>query len=218
MQTHRDADGGALRFVGVMQDITARNAMVEVHKLVAGELAHRVNNILAVVTGLFQQSLRASEDVPAWGASFGGRLVAMANANTAILRNAGEGAELENLVRTQLAPFMSTGQLAVDGPQVVLPPQIAQPVALALNELATKALKYGALSSSVGSVKLSWAVSGAPDAPLLAILWAEAGGPLVTPPSRMGLGSRLIESGIRGAKVERLFSPAGLSCSIELPI
>ncbi len=214
----RDADGDALRFVGVMQDITARNAMVEVHKLVAGELAHRVNNTLAVVTGLFQQSLRASEDVQALSASFGGRLVAMANANTAILRNAGHGAEFENLARTQLAPFIGAGRLTVEGPAVTLPAQVAQPVALALNELATNALKHGALSSASGSVKVSWEVSAAADSRELAILWAEAGGPPVTPPSRTGLGSRLIEKGIRGASVQRIFDPTGISCSIRLPL
>ncbi len=214
----RDGDGDALRFVGVMQDITARNATVEVHKLVAGELAHRVNNTLAVVTGLFQQSLRASDDIQELSASFGGRLVAMANANAAILRKAGDGAEFETLARTQLAPFIGAGRLTVEGPGVTLPAEVAQPIALALNELATNALKYGALSSASGLVKVSWEVSGAPDSRVLAILWAEADGPPVTPPSRTGFGSRLIERGIRGASVQRIFDSAGISCSIMLPL
>lgn len=212
----RDANGEALRFAGVMQDVTSRNAMVEVHRLVAEELAHRVNNILAVVTGLFHLTLRDSEDIQAVSAAFDGRLVAMAHANTAILRNVGDGAELGNLARLQLAPFIGSSRLTVEGPAVTLPAQVAQPIGLALNELATNALKYGALSVPSGAVSLTWEVSGTAEAPELTIRWAEAGGPAVTPPSRKGLGSRLIESGIPGTTVERIFNPTGLFCSIRL--
>lgn len=214
----RDGEGKALRFVGIMRDVTARNAVMAAHKLVAGELVHRVNNILAVVTGLFQQSLRESPDKETLGASFGGRLVALANANTAILRSAGDGAALESLTQTQLAPFIDAGRLTVEGPPVMLPQPVAQPVALALNELATNALKYGALSNATGVVRLSWTVSGEQGDRRLAIRWSETGGPPVEKPKRIGLGSRLIENGIRGAMVNRLFAAKGFSCSIELPI
>lgn len=214
----RDADGKAVRFVGIMQDVTARNAASARYRLVAAEFAHRVNNTLAVVTGLFQQSLRASTDVSQLSEAFGGRLLAMANANIAILRGGGERATLRDIAQPQLAPFIGAGRLRIDGPDVVLSTQYAQPLALTLNELATNALKYGSLSAPGGSVDLTWTVQGDGVGRRLTIQWTESGGPPVTPPTRGGLGSKLIEKGIRGAIVERRFDPDGFKCRVELTL
>lgn len=214
----RGPSGEALRFVGVMQDVTVRNAAASLHQLVAGELAHRVNNTLAVVMGLFQQTLRGASDIADIGTAFGGRLVAMANANTAVLRHAGDGADLLPLAQTQLAPFISAGRLAIQGPSVILPTHIAQPMALALNELATNALKYGALSTAEGVIAVTWEMSEGETGSQLELRWTESGGPPVARPTRNGLGSRLVEQGIRSATVERRFAPEGFSCAIRIPL
>lgn len=188
----RAPDGKAVRFVGVMQDVTARTAAITTEKLVAAELSHRVNNILGVVTGLFQQSLRYSSNRDELAQSFGSRLIAMANANTAIVRGSGSAAPMIALAESQLEPFIQSGRIKIDGPEVELPAEIAQPVALALNELATNALKYGALGGDRGQVTISWDVerNGARD--VLNFQWAESGGPPVKSPTRSGMGSKLI--------------------------
>lgn len=214
----RDLDGKPIRFVGVMQDITSRNATAAMHKLVAGELAHRANNIIAVVAGLFQQTLRRSSDLKELGQAFGGRLTALAAANSAILRGAGSGAELHALMRAQLSAYLATGRLLLRGPDVTVPGEIAQALALTVNELATNALKYGALSNSAGVVTLSWTLEDAAAARTLTLNWAESGGPMVRPPERMGLGSTLIERGIPRAVVTRDFAAAGFNCSIKVPL
>ncbi len=213
-----DLEGRAIRFVGIMQDITARSAIADAQKIVAGELAHRINNILAVVSGLFQNSVRSTTDRDSLVEAFGGRVMAMAAANTAVLRSALNGARLDDLIAVQLAPFIGSGRLSAVGPSVLLPEATSQPFALAINELATNALKYGALANNEGRVELRWQVRTSEGQERLVVDWREIGGPLVSPPSRQGLGSKLIDRGIRGAEVIRRFDPAGFSCTLDLPL
>ena len=212
----RDQTGKAIHFVGVMQDISSRKALETRQDLLARELAHRANNMLAVVSSLMQQTLRTSENLQAFGDNFGRRLIAMANANSILLRGL-EGADLFDLATMQLRPFMEAGRISLQGPRVILSLDVAQSVALALNELATNATKYGALSAPQGSVHLSWAAHQSGDISHLLISWREQGGPAVSKPLREGFGSRLIDHGIPNAKVERIFAPSGLQCTIELP-
>ena len=214
----RDIHGEALRFVGMMQDVTARNAKAAIQRLVSGEMAHRAANMVAVITGLFQLTLRGSADLEQLATAFNGRLLAVAAANTAILRSMGEGVDLADLVEVQLAPFAGEGRLTVEGPKVLLDEALGRPIALALNELATNALKYGSLSGEEEIVALRWQVSGEGEARRLVLSWVESGGPVVTPPTRSGLGSTLIERGIGGARVSRTFDPAGFHCRIELAL
>jgi len=171
-----------------------------------------------VVLGLFQQTARKSASVEALAESFGSRLTAMAAANTAILRTSGGGAALADLAQVQLGPFIETGRLQISGGPLIVPDRLAQPLALAFNELATNAIKYGALSNEAGIVELSWAISLDHDSTVLAILWEETGGPPVLLPTRTGVGSRLIDKGILGATVRREFLPSGFICSIKVPI
>jgi len=214
----RDVDGTAQRFVGVMQDVTARNAVGDAYKALAGEMAHRVNNVIAVVTGLFQQTVQKSDTVESIVSAFQSRLKAMASANTAIMRTAGKGASLSDLAEVQLAPFVSAGRMRIIGGALIVPERLAQPLALAFNELATNAIKYGALSNDNGLVDLTWTLSIENGATMLEIVWTESGGPLVSIPTRTGVGSRLIDRGISGAVVDRHFPPEGFRCSIRVPV
>jgi two-component sensor histidine kinase len=181
-------------------------------------MVHRVNNILAVVIGLFHQTARTSETVQQLATTFNGRLLAMAAANTLVIRSSGEKVLLGDLVAVQLAPFLEATRISADGPVVMLPTTYAQPIALALNELATNALKYGALSTAAGVVDLRWDVMGEPTDRHLSIYWIELGGPRVEPPVRKGVGSTLIERGLPNATIERRFEPHGLTCIIDLAI
>jgi two-component system CheB/CheR fusion protein len=141
----------------------------------------------------------------------------MANANRSLVVGNWAEADFGDLAASQLAPFLgdASPRIALNGPAVTVRMASAQALALALNELATNAAKYGALSVDDGRVDLNWSVEN--DA-LLVVLWAEHGGPVVVPPSRTGLGSMLIDHGIPGAAVARLFNPDGLTCSIRVPL
>ena len=187
-------------------------------ELVAKELAHRVNNTLAVVMGLFQHSQRKSTDLESLAETFVPRLLAMSNANSALVRSMKGSADLETLAKMQLGPFLEQGRLTIEGPRVALDISRATSMALALNELATNATKYGALSNPCGSVSLRWTAEASPEAEAVLIEWREQAGPPVRHPTRTGMGSRLIENGIAGATVERRFDPSGLSCSIKISL
>jgi len=212
----RDEAGKAMRFVGVMQDVSARKALADRQDQLAKEMAHRVNNTLAVIMGLFQLTKQRSADLETFAEDFGRRLTAMAHANSVLLHGSGAGFELGELVRTQLAPFMQSGQLKVDGPHVNVAPEVGQPMALVLNELATNAVKHGALSSKKGIVTLNWEIGPRQQGTNLVMRWRERGGPPVKPPEKKGLGSRLISNGIPRALVETRFESEGLTCTVQM--
>jgi two-component system CheB/CheR fusion protein len=100
---------------------------------------------------------------------------------------------------------------------VTLPADLATPFGLILHELATNAAKHGALSRPRGSVAIEWSVTRN-EPRILTVIWREQGGPPVQQPTASGFGSALIENGIPGASVKREFNPAGLICTIELPL
>ena len=121
------------------------------------------------------------------------------------------------MLRGELAPFLAGQSAELDGPPVVLPPGTAQPLAMAVHELATNAAKHGALSIPDGRVSVSWRVEDG----TLRLCWAEAGGPpLAGPPSRRGFGSRVLESTVRGqlgGALSLTWARTGLVCQIEVP-
>jgi two-component system, chemotaxis family, CheB/CheR fusion protein len=146
------------------------------------------------------------------------RILALSNGNSAVVRNKSAAADLEEVAAVQLGAHLDGGRVRVEGPKVLLGLDVAQPIALALNELATNALKHGALSAPTGAVELRWVMELRGGLDYLKLLWREQGGPAASEPERSGLGSKLIEHGIPGAKVTRRFEPSGLYCSIELPL
>lgn len=210
-------------YVAISRDITderARDieeglAATALQKLIAGEYAHRVNNILAVVSGLFEQTAKRSADKETLAEGFGGRLKAMARANAASVSDGGKSAPIRDLIDAQLGPFQTPGRLSADGPDVALPAAIAQPFALAIHELATNAIKHGAFSDDAGSVVIEWAIDSENR---LIFCWREIGGPPCRQPARTGLGSRLIEHGIPDATVNRVFAPEGFRCEIAIDL
>jgi two-component sensor histidine kinase len=125
------------------------------------------------------------------------------------------GASLRDLVAAELAPY--EGRVTVGGPEVMLPPNAALSLALALHELATNALKYGALSVPEGRVEVRWSLEGG----RLQLAWREGGGPLVAPPARRGFGSLLVERSVAhnlGGTARLEFRPEGLAYEVELPL
>ena len=214
-------DRRAVRTVGAAIDITERHNWEEQQRLLMGELNHRVRNTLSVVQAIATQTLRSAKDPETFVQDFKGRIQAIASAYKLLNETTWQGAHLTDLIREQLASACGAGQIAFDGPEVWLPPQVALNLGMVLHELGTNAQKHGALSVPSGCVQLTWAVRKEDKKSVLEMSWRELGGPPVRPPEARGFGMALIERTIGGtvegeAKIR--FDPEGLHCLIELPL
>lgn len=216
--------GGWISSISItMRDIRERKRRDNHISLLNRELAHRVKNTLAVVQSIANQTMRSSPQPEAFRVAFQGRLQALAAANDLLMETSWDGAELEAFMDRQLAPLMprSSRQLHKMGPVVIVPAELSIPLGLALHELGTNAIKYGAWSVAGGQVDLSWEVKKATEEgedARLVITWRERFGPPSQPSKRRGFGSTLIERGIPGALVEREFGEEGLVCRLDVPI
>jgi len=190
----RDENGRVGGMMDTVVETTGKVRAEEHSQLLNRELAHRVNNTLATVSAIANQTFRNAETKEAAQAVFGQRLRALAGANRILTQSHVGTAMLADVIASALAPH-ETGieQIAVSGPPVELSARQALGMSLAIHELATNAVKYGALSEQSGRVEVAWE-SGHPgtDAPFR-FRWAERGGPPVAPPERRGFGSVLIE-------------------------
>ncbi len=231
LQTHARprlaADGGFLGMIGVNVDMTERSQAEKSRELLLAELSHRVKNMLAVVQGLARQTFRSTESVPEAQARFEGRLVALAHAHDLLTRSSWTSASLEELVRSTLPLRQERPQIGLCGPTVALAPKQTLALALALHELFTNALKYGALVYEEGRIVVSWSIAPGPGPSTgrrLRLDWRETAppsAPPVTPPGRDGFGTRLIRQLFAhdlGGEVSLDFSPRGLACTAEVPL
>ncbi len=206
---------------GSTRDITELKNAQDHLQLVLNELNHRVKNTLATIQSIAAQTFRkdaAREDL---AADFEARLLGLSNAHNILTRTNWESADLHALAAQALAPFQVDGdsstRIEISGGSVELGPRAALSIAMALHELASNAVKYGALSSGRGQVDLTWSRD---DGDLL-IEWRERGGPLVEPPASRGFGSRLIERGLArelDGTVDLEFHPSGVACHIRFPL
>lgn len=220
------------RFAALFMDVTERRAAEERQALLSREVDHRAKNALAVVQAVLR--LTTAGDVPGFVRVVEGRIGALTRAQTLLADEGWSGVDLRALLQGELAPFLGSaglgtagvGPVAVlDGPPVALPAGSAQPLAMALHELATNAVKYGALSNPAGRVAVSWYLEPQPGLaaiPLLRLRWAEAGGPPVAgPPGRRGFGSRVLDATLRrqlGGGMSQVWEASGLICQIEVPL
>ena len=205
-------DGVLLTFV----DVTSLVAAEEQQKVLAAELSHRVKNTLAVVSSIAERTLF---DVDA-KKNLIGRLHALGHTHDVLSESGWTEAGLRELISAELSPHgAGDGALQISGPPVMLKPQAALFIALALHELSTNAAKYGALSVAGGRVAVSWMITG-DRPPQLEINWQEEGGPKVDGFGAAGFGTELIARGIRfelqgEAKLETV--NGGLHCRIAIP-
>jgi len=211
--------GGKRLALESTRDVTERRRWEECQRLLLGELTHRVRNTLAVVQAIAHQSLRTPGSTEDFVERFDGRLAALASAHTLLVNSEWRGADLATLARSQLeAVTPNSARVRISGEPVTLPADLATPFGLILHELTTNAAKHGALTLPSGTVSLRWAVDRASDGHVLRITWREQGGPPVRQRATSGFGGMLIESGLPGATVRREYDPAGLICTIELPL
>lgn len=161
------------------------------------ELRHRTKNILAIVQSLVNQTLRGDIGIDDARRALGERLMAMSKAVDVLMRTAWQSAPLDEVVANALSHRGSfDGRLRFEGPSVAVGPTAAMTLSLALHELESNAIKYGALSNAVGAVAVAWHVEHRAGADCLLLSWIESGGPPVSPPTRTGFGTRLISRAI----------------------
>ncbi len=220
-----DADGEPALGTGLVRDVTNRRLSEERQNMLMAELDHRVKNILAVVQAIARQSLgRGREAGPEAFERLVGRISALAQSHTLLAESRWEGASLDLLVESAVAPYRGDGigRVLADGPELNVNPKAAQTLTLALHELVTNAAKYGALSRRSGQVAAQWRVSGEGNERRLIFVWQERGGPRIEgPPSRKGFGSILIERVLTsdlGGEVSLDFAPGGLRAVFDLPL
>ena len=242
IETPYGFEDGRLRTVlGAARDVTEFEAARERDALLARELNHRVKNLFAIVPALVDLSMRGTKDPELMRERARQRMSALARAHTITIAASSleEGVLLEAMVEAVLEPYgESADRFMLSGPPVRLASRGGSAVGLALHELATNAIKYGALSAEGGLVRIAWVVdevegggkesgtgSGAGGGTgltgALTILWEETGGPpLKGEPETTGFGTRLIDTLVvsQGGQVRREWRRHGMRVEIEMPL
>lgn len=217
------SDGTAVRMTGTARDITERKRAEEHVHLLMREITHRSKNLLAVIQAMARQSKQGSRTVDDFEVRFSGRLQALAAAHDLLVQRDWHGVGVAELVRSQLGHYLDrqASQIAIEGENMIVTPEAAQNIGLAVHELSTNAAKYGALSVAGGQVKVAWgcAADGSGD-PLFRMRWTEAGGPEVVSPVHKGFGQIVLEQlaarALRGQAWLR-FQPDGVCWVIDIP-
>jgi PAS domain S-box-containing protein len=230
------ADGKLDGAVNMLVDLTPLKRAEARQRTLIDEVNHRVKNTMMTVQSLANQTLRGPQVPVEARERFVGRLMALSRVHDQLARDSWQSADLRETVEDVLAPYRDArgDRLAIAGAPVTLPPQTALTLSLVLHELATNAVKFGALSRPDGRLELSWDVSPditgdavAPDGgdrdagKMLHVEWRETGGPAVTRPEHRGFGRRLLETGIARELqgwAELRFEPAGVCCRITVPL
>ena len=217
-----DSTGRLTHLRGLTLDITDRKVAAARQDLLIAELDHRVKNVLARVAVVAMQTREGSLTMDEYIKAVEGRIQSMAAAHSLLSQTRWTGVGLNDLVRDQLAPYAMAANAKVSGPNIMLSAAATQAVAMVLHELVTNAAKYGALSTSNGSVSVNWDKSSDErGATKVTIVWREHGGPPVAAPARTSFGSSLIRDLIPhelGGTVDLAFEPDGVSCRIEIPL
>jgi two-component sensor histidine kinase len=202
-----------------VQHRTRKLQQSEAHqRVLMSELDHRVKNNITAIMSLADQTMASTGEFAAFRESFMGRLLALTRTHEALAKSKWAGAELTRIIQLTLDPYQYNREhpLDVDGPDVRLDAKGASSLCMALHELATNSVKYGALSARGGSISLRWYV----DDTGLHIHWTERGGPPIQPPSTTGFGTQLVHGMIEfelEGKVTIEFPKRGLECVMMIP-
>jgi two-component sensor histidine kinase len=212
---------GTVTGVGaIVEDVTERTRLERTQATLSAELQHRVRNILAKVQAIATLTLKSSESLEEFAASFSGRVTALARAQDTLLRSQWQPTTMSTLLRDELRPYLGEGQVPLCIADIRLPPEQALAFNLIIHELATNAAKYGALSVPEGSVQIDCQRSGE-HTRIAVFKWIERGGPPASAPRKRGFGSKLIESSVKGelnGDVSFDYAPEGFQCVIRFLI
>jgi PAS domain S-box-containing protein len=224
--TVRAEDGAVVSILGIHRDITEEKATREHLAFITRELSHRSKNLLAIILAVERQTARSAVSLDDFHARFAARLRAMEASLDLLVGRNWERVSLASLARSQLAVFAELGdeRLLIEGPDVTLDTAAVEAVGMSLHELATNAMKHGALGSAGGGIRLSWRVEDADKGHgagrSLAIRWDESSPAISGAPERTGFGhlvvTRLTERKL-GAEVGIEFRPGRLCWQAVLP-
>lgn len=210
-----DDQGQMSSVIGVVFDVTQRRQAEERLHLLAREVDHRANNLLAVVQGVV--ALSRGDSAEGLRAVIQGRVEALARAHQLLSESRWAGANLRRLIEEELRPFTlgDPGRVKVEGPSVPVSPIAAQSIGMAIHELATNAVKHGALAKTQGTLEVSWRRSETH----ILINWRELGPPGLVPPHTRGLGLSVISRALNqiGGSCELDWRPMGLACQLTVP-
>lgn len=198
----------------ILRDITERQTSEEARALLAREVDHRAKNALAVAQALV--GLTKADTVDDFAEAIRGRISSLARAHTLLSQSQWRGVPLDQLICDELLPYAKESQLSVHGPSISCSAAAVQSLSLLFHELATNAVKHGALGREGGHVDVHWNLN----AEAMIVSWKESGGPKVAPPKRLGFGTKLLRQ-VTGrqldAQLDFHWNPSGLCVEIQLP-
>lgn len=216
-------DGELRGFLKIAQDMTDRKRNQEHQQLLLAELQHRVRNILAVIMSIVRRTHEEGQTLKDFVQHLDGRLSALARTQVLLTRAPVAGVNLEMLIRDELVAQVAPGdEFRINGPEVSLAPKAAEVLTLAIHELTTNSVKYGALSKLDAVIDISWHVEQRGEVDWLKLSWSESGVPAgQTPSRRQGFGTELITRRVsyelRGAGSLHLRAD-GMLCTLEFPL
>lgn len=223
-QPIRDGNGHVTGIFAEGSDVTERVRSEQHQELLLNELNHRVKNTLTTVQSITSQTLRTASSMQSAQEAIESRLFALSRVHDVLTRENWDGAWIQEVLGHAMRPYQTAGhsRIQCSGDDVRLPPNTTLALAMALQELATNAVKYGSLSSVTGEVVIAWHVDHTRERPHLMLTWEERGGPPVAPPTRRGFGTRLIERSLAQGQLAgeaRIdFAPGGVVCTIDAPL
>lgn len=217
----RDGQGRVTQVLGTGLDISQRKQGEENQQVLIRELHHRVKNILATVQAIASTTGRSATTFEEFREDFAERLVSLGRTHSLLTREAWAGAALHDILRGELEPYTGTGsdRVVIEGPDVTIPRDMTVTVGMAIHELTTNAVKYGALSVPTGRVHVAIVIDGKEPEPRLSLTWTESGGPPVATPSRKGFGTLLLQrlfSSQLGGEVAVDYRPEGAVARLDV--
>lgn len=219
----RDADSRIRRWISAQRDVTKRRAAEDRQNMMVREIHHRVKNTLATVQAVLNASFRSSLDLAEFRQAFTGRIASLAKTHALITEDHTQVASFDGLLRTELQAYDEPGRARVSllGPPILLASDVAVPIGMAVHELATNAIRHGALGHPDGRLDVTWSIEEAPEGRVLHWTWNEHNGPPVALPTREGFGSKLLNRVLTqqvAAKVDIAFNPDGLRVIVAAPL
>lgn len=210
----RDEHGRVLGMIDTVIEMTGKMLAERNARLLNAELAHRMKNTMAMIAAIASQTFRSADTLEEAQATLSERIATLGEAHSILTRSSWSSAPIRSVIEGALAPHRSGGgTIHIEGPLLQLPADQAMTLALAINELATNAVKYGALSVETGQVAIRWEVGRPQSEDPFRLSWAETGGPPVVEPRRQGFGSRLVKRVMAQkfqGEVELEYRPEGL--------
>lgn len=199
-----DENGVVLGMIDTVIEVTQKIEAVQNAALVNSELSHRIKNTFSVVQALANQTFRKNDLKEALPV-FSRRLHALANGNDVLRMGNSLNGTIEQVIRAVLEPIASKSRIELRGPEIIIGPKGVMSTSLLINELATNAVKYGALSVAEGHILTSWDVQSENGVSTLILEWVESNGPVVKEPSTKGFGSRIIRMGLMGIGASNVY-------------